>query len=62
MNIDDDLLKKASEATGITEKTALVRMGLEMIIAKHSRERLIAFGGSMKNLPPFKRKRPWSSK
>jgi len=34
INIDDTILGKASDLTGIKEKTALVRMGLEALIAR----------------------------
>ena len=37
INIDDHLLKKASRLTGIKEKTSLVRLGLESLIALESR-------------------------
>ena len=32
--------------TGVAEKAALVRMGLEALIARASRQRLFALGGS----------------
>ena len=34
LNIDDQVLEKASKLTGIKEKTALVRLGLEALIAR----------------------------
>ena len=37
LNIDDDLLERASRLTGVREKTALVRLGLEALIAAESR-------------------------
>jgi len=40
ININDEILKKASELTGITEKTQLVRLGLEALIALESSRRL----------------------
>ena len=46
LNIDDRTLEKAAELTGITEKTALVRMGLESLIARKSAQRLADLGGS----------------
>jgi len=46
LNIDDDILAEASELTGVKEKTALVRMGLEALIARYSARRLAALGGS----------------
>lgn len=62
INIDDELLRKASEATGVTEKTALVRLGLEHIVREAALKRLIAMGGTMKNLKPVRRRRSWSKK
>jgi len=58
LNIDDQILKKASRLTGITEKTALVRLGLEALIAKESSKRLAQLGGSEKNLRSIPRRRP----
>jgi hypothetical protein len=44
--IDPDLLERAKLLTGIQEKTALVRAGLEALIARESGRRLAALGGS----------------
>ena len=57
LNIDDDLLEKASRLTGIKEKTALVRLGLEALIARESSRRLAKLGGTEKNLRPIPRRR-----
>ena len=57
LNIDDVLLKKASELTGTTEKTALVRRGLEALVALESARRLAALGGTEKKLRPISRRR-----
>ena len=46
LNIDDEILAKASRLTGVEEKTSLVRMGLEALVARHSALRLAALGGS----------------
>ena len=46
LNIDDGILKEAARLTGVREKTALVRMGLEALIARLSAQRLAALGGS----------------
>ncbi len=35
-NIDDELLTKAQQVTGITEKTALVKNGLRALIEQES--------------------------
>jgi Arc/MetJ family transcription regulator len=55
--IDDQLLARASELTGIKEKTALVRMGLEYLIARESAKRLAKLGGTAKDLRPIPRRR-----
>jgi hypothetical protein len=34
LNIDDNLLHRARELTGIQDKTALVRAGLEALISR----------------------------
>ena len=57
LNIDDDVLEKASRLTGITEKTALVRLGLEALIARESSKRLAQLGGTEKDLRPVPRRR-----
>ena len=57
INIDDEILSKASELTGIKEKTALVKMGLEYLIARESAKRLAMLGGTAKDLRPIPRRR-----
>jgi Arc/MetJ family transcription regulator len=57
INIDDDVLEKASRLTGIKEKTALVRLGLEALIACESSRRLAKLGGTEKDLRPIPRRR-----
>jgi Arc/MetJ family transcription regulator len=50
LNIDDELLAKAAELTGIKEKTSLVRLSLEALIALESSKRLAALAGTEKKL------------
>jgi len=57
LNIEDELLAKAAELVGIKEKTALVRLGLEALIARESAKRLAALGGTEKNLEMIPRRR-----
>ena len=57
LNIDDGLLHQAAKLTGLKEKTALVRLGLEALIAKQSARRLAELGGTEKALPPVRRRR-----
>jgi Arc/MetJ family transcription regulator len=58
LNIDDKILEKASRLTGLTEKTALVRLGLEALIARESSKRLARLGGTEKDLRAIRRRRP----
>jgi Arc/MetJ family transcription regulator len=46
VTIDDELLAKAAELTGITERSALLRGGLETLIRVESARRLAALGGT----------------
>jgi hypothetical protein len=57
INIDDGILKRASQLTGIKEKTSLVRMGLESLIALESAKRLARLGGTEKGLRPVPRRK-----
>jgi len=57
LNIDDGLLNKASTLTGISEKTALVRRGLEALIMLESSKRLSRLQGSEKFLRGSSRRR-----
>ncbi len=57
LNIEDELIEKASKLTGIKEKTSLVRAGLESLIAKESSKRLALLGGSEKQLKSIPRRR-----
>jgi len=58
LNIDDQILKKASLLTGIKEKISVVRLGLEALIACESSKRLARLGGTEKELGPIPRRRP----
>jgi Arc/MetJ family transcription regulator len=57
LNIDDALLDRAAKLTGTSEKTALVRQGLEALIARESARRLAALGSSEPQLKPVPRRR-----
>ena len=57
LNIDDKLIKRASQLTGIKEKTSLVRLGLEALIALESSKRLARLGRTEKKLRVVARRR-----
>lgn len=46
VTIDDDLVAQASELTGIAERSALLRAGLEALVRVESARRLAALGGT----------------
>ena len=58
LNIDDELLRRAAHLSGVEEKTALVRLGLEALIAKESARRLAALGATERLLKKVPRRRP----
>ena len=57
LNIDDALLRQAARLTGVKEKTSLVRLGLEALVARESAQRLASLGGTEKKLSPIPRRR-----
>lgn len=57
LNIGDGLLEQASRLTGETEKTSLVRLGLEAQTARESARRLARLGGSDPSLAQRPRRR-----
>ncbi len=57
LNIEDELLTKAAELTGIKEKTSLVRLGLQALITRESAKRLANLGGTEKKFTIIPRRR-----
>jgi Arc/MetJ family transcription regulator len=55
--IDDELLERAMELTGLKERTVLVREGLRALIERESARRLARLGGSEPQLEPVPRRR-----
>ena len=55
--LDDELLAKAQEFTGLNEKSALVREALKALIERERARRLARLGGSEPQLetPPRRR-------
>ncbi len=46
ITLDDELLARASELTGLTEKSAVVREALTALVQREAALRLAALGGS----------------
>lgn len=57
LNIDDELLRRAAKLTGVSQKTALIHMGLEALVDRESARRLAKLGGSEPRLNPIRRRR-----
>lgn len=57
LKIDDQLLAKAQQITGVTGKSMLVQEGLKALIERESAKRLARLGGSQSNLQSVPRRR-----
>jgi Arc/MetJ family transcription regulator len=57
ISLDDDLLAKAGELSGIHEKSALVRHALRALVERESARRLARLGGSEPDLKAPRRRR-----
>ncbi len=57
LTIDDQLLAKAQQITGVTGKSVLVREGLKALIERESAQRLARLGGSQPGLQVIPRRR-----
>lgn len=57
INLDEELLAKAGEATGVTERTALIHDGLRALVEREAMRAAIALGGSDPHakMPPRRR-------
>jgi len=60
--IDQGLIERARQLTGIREKTALVRAGLEALIAREAAKRLASLGSTEPRLVSVPRRRPTNAR
>jgi Arc/MetJ family transcription regulator len=58
LNLDGELIEKARAVTGISEKTSLIRAGLEALITRETSRRLAALGGTQPHFEAGRRRRP----
>ncbi|OXJ32643.1 DUF2191 domain-containing protein [Burkholderia sp. HI2714] len=56
LSLDDALLAKAQQLTGVTEKSALVKEALRAMIARESARRLARLGGTEPDLESIPRR------
>ena len=57
LNIDDELLARVSRLTGSTDRSAIVRQGLQALIERESARRLAKLGGTQPALKSAPRRR-----
>ena len=57
VTVDDELLEKAERYTGVKERSALIRMGLESLVQREASRRLARLGGTPPDFvaPPRRR-------
>ncbi len=58
VTIDDDLMDRAMEYTGISERSTILRMALEQFVAIGAEKRLARLKGSLPDLETPPRRRP----
>jgi Arc/MetJ family transcription regulator len=57
VTLDDELVAKAQDYTGIREKSALIREALRVLIEREAARRLARLGGSEPDLATIPRRR-----
>ncbi len=57
VTLDDDLLAKAEEYTGIVERSALLREALKALIHREASRRMARLGGTMPDAEAAPRRR-----
>ncbi len=58
VTIDDELMDRAMEYTGINERAAILRLALEQLVAIGAEKRLAKLKGTMPDLKAPPRRRP----
>jgi Arc/MetJ family transcription regulator len=58
VTLDDDLLSRAQELSGLNERSQLLRQALVALVERESARRLAALGASEPQLQPIPRRRP----
>jgi len=57
VNLDESLLDRAQQLSGLTERSALLREALNALIARESAQRLAMLGGSEPLIEPVARRK-----
>jgi len=56
LTLDDDLLLKAQQLSGLTERSQIIREALTALVQRESARRLAKLGGAEPNLKPIPRR------
>jgi Arc/MetJ family transcription regulator len=62
LNLDDELIAAALEATGETEKTRVIHLGLQALVRRKAVERLAGLGGALPSAKTPRRNRQASER
>ena len=62
VTINEALLRQARTLTGVRQRSILLKLGLEALIARESGRRLAALGGTEPQLTPIRRRRSGRSR
>jgi Arc/MetJ family transcription regulator len=57
VTLDDELMARAQQLTGIQERSALIRAALEALVQREAARRLARLGGSQPDLKSVRRRR-----
>jgi Arc/MetJ family transcription regulator len=57
VTLENDLIRKAQEYTGVKEKSALIREALTQLVQREAARRLAALGGTMPDLQRIPRRK-----
>lgn len=58
VTLDDELMAKAVDYTGITDRASLIREALQALISREGARRMIALGGTDPTAKAAPRRRP----
>ena len=56
--VDDELMARAQEYTGVESKPEIMRMALKALVEREAARRLAKLGGTQRGLEPVPRRRP----
>ena len=62
INVDQELIERARQLTGIEGQSALFKAGLVALVERESARRLARLGGTMPDLEVPRRRNPWLEK